>query len=165
MELSTGIAYVVGLTHERYASSSIAKWQFMMFRVAELLDRVREHMQDTAMQLVAVSCFQIIAETYREPPLTNAEVWQQAVSRMGMNTKAIKKNGNWREISSRIMDAIGGVVEPIGGAGDPPVKGRMCRVHFNGGHRFHTETAWDNDITEEVSPRQLGGELQVSMSW
>ena len=164
MELSRGIAYAAGLTHEIYASVSIAKWQFMMFRVAELLDRVKDRMLDDALQLVVVSCFQIIAETYQEDPLTTTGVWQQAVSRMGMDIKATKKSGDWREIRSRIMDAIGGVVEPIGGAGDPPVKGHVCLVHFNGAHRFRTDTAQDDECTDFVPPRQIGDELQVSMS-
>jgi hypothetical protein len=105
-----------------------------------------------------------MAEKYQEPLLTNDDMWQQAVFRMGMGLGDAKLMRNMYEIRERILDAVNGVIEPIGGAGPPAEKGHLCLVRFNGPHRFCIETAWDTDFETGVPPKTMGPELQVSMS-
>jgi hypothetical protein len=163
MELSSGIAYAVGLTHEIYAHRSTAKWYFMMFRVVELFNRVKEQMLDETTQVVVLVCFQIIAKEYKEP-LLGASFWTHALFRMEMKLGLVKKDEELELVQLRILEAVNGIIVPVGGAGDLPLEGTMCRIHFNAPHRFAVETAWQIDYAEARDPKTIRREVVVSMN-
>ena len=163
MKLCFGIAYAVGLTHEIYAETSMAKWFFMLFRVVELFDRIKERVSDEATQAVVLVCFQIIAKEYKEPLLTTESLWTHAVERMEMSLDLVKTEEYLDKLRLRILEAVDNVIVPVDGAGDFPVQGRMCHIRFNGPLRFALSTAWANDGVETAPPRPIqGGEVLVA---
>jgi hypothetical protein len=165
MELSSGIAYIAGLTHEIYAEQSVAKWYFMMYRVVELFNRVKGSMPDEPTQVVVLACFQIIAKAYDEPAMTNESLWNHAVCRMEMKLELVKTDEKLELVHLRILEAANHVIKPEGGAGPLPVQGSVCKIHFNGAHRFCLSTAWESDATtDERPPKIIRGQAVVSMN-
>jgi hypothetical protein len=162
MKLSSGIAYAVGLTHEIYAETSTAKWFFMLFRVAELFNRIKERVSDEATQAVVLVCFQIIAKEYQEPLLTTESLWTHAVKRMEMRLDLVKTEEELEKLRLRILEAVDNVIVPVDGAGDFPVQGTVCHIRFNGPLRFAVETAWAIDGGGTSPPRMIQGEVVVS---
>ena len=65
-KLDPRIAYATSLTHWQYASLSTAKWYFMLFRIVELLERVKKATEKYPDQLVVLSCFQVRSVSHTE---------------------------------------------------------------------------------------------------
>ena len=107
---------------------------------------------------------QIIAEAYNEAALTSERLNNYAVLRMEMKLECVKSEEGLEELRARILKLVDGVVMPVGGAGERPLAGRVCRVRFNGPTRFVEETAWLAGEPEMHRAKAIGSGLEVSTS-
>ncbi len=79
-----------------------------------------------------------------------------------MQLECVKSDKELERVRGRILEAANGVIVPVGGAGDFPVKGQTCRIHFNQPNRF-VEAACEGDEPEARAPKTMQGGLIVSM--